>query len=441
VSAVPDLDVLPDQHGATFPTTGSLVAAIRDLRASCVDEEHTLALLAVTVSNASEVVDHHGNASLEPLTAELARRMLAHEHLPVRLLRVSPLGGFLLVVVVRREVAHTQVAHLVSRAQQFVALEDDVVWPVVTTGARLLHDDDDERVAVQDVRATVVRAGTCAVGDILWHRPGVEGETPFDLLLVRDLAHALTHEPEQIALHYQPVLDLRTGELVAVEALLRWTHPELGAMSPAATIEAAERSGLIVMLGRHVLRTALAQLRVWLPVVGPTFRMHVNVSPLELRTSEYVDHLDAALYDHQVPAERVLLEVTETVLVSDEPVVQRSLEGIGHLGVALGIDDFGTGYSSIVHLRRLPIDTVKIDRSLVSGIGSSPADFLLTRSVMQLVSTLSVRIVAEGIESELEAAHLRAMGCRFGQGYHLGRPVPASALLPDTVAARRPASA
>ncbi len=437
MSTGPELDLIPDQHGASFPTTGSLVDAIGEVRRTCVDDEHTLALLAVTLSNASEVVDYHGTVALEALTTELARRMLQHEHLPAKLLRVSPLGGFLLVVVVRRDVAHTQISHLVSRVQNLVALNGDMVWPVVTVGARLVQDDDDVRIAVQDVRATVVRAGHSAVGAILWHEPGNEADAPFDLLLVRDLAHALAHEPTQIALHYQPVQDLNTGALVGTEALLRWTHPEFGPMSPAATIEAAERSGLILTLGRHVLRTALAQLDQWRDLVGADFRMHVNVSPLELRNPEYVDHLDAALERSGARPQQVLLEMTETVVVSDDPVVQRTLEGITHLGVALGIDDFGTGYSSIMHLQRLTIDTVKIDRSVVSGISTSPADFQLARSVIQLVSTLGVRIVAEGIECELEAAHLRAMGCRLGQGYHLGRPVPAAQIFPAVATERR----
>ncbi len=425
-----------DQHGASFPTTGSLVDAIRDLRSTCVDAEHTLALLAVSVSNASEIVDYHGTAALESLTTEVARRMLQHEHLQTRLLRVTPLGGFLIAVVVRRDVAHTQVAHLVSRVRHLVHLDGDLVWPVVTVGARLIDDGDDERIAVQDVRATVVQAGHLTLGDTLWHRPeSQDAAASFDLTLVRDLAHALAHDSGQISLHYQPVQDLRTGELIGAEALLRWHHPELGLMSPAATVEAAERSGLIIPLGRRVLKTAAQQLAAWLPFVSPEFRMHVNVSPLELRNPEYVDHLDAVLHRTGVSAGRLLLEVIESALVSDDPVVQRSLEGIDHLGVPLGVDDFGTGYSSIMHLQRLPIDTVKIDRSLVSGISTSPADFLLARSVFQLVSTLGVRIVAEGIESELEAAHLRAMGCTLGQGYHLGRPVPAAdfLLVPDAI--------
>jgi len=193
-------------------------------------------------------------------------------------------------------------------------------------------------------------------------------------------------------------------------------------------VEAAERSGLVTQLGRHVLRTAAAQLAEWRGLVDHEFRMHVNVSPLELRNPEYVDHLDAVIEDTGISAQQLLLEMTETAVVSDDPVVRRTLEDVTNLGVALGIDDFGTGYSSVMHLHRLPVDTVKIDRPIVANIGASPADFQLARSVLQLVSTLGVRIVAEGIASELEAAHLRAMGCRLGQGYHLGRPMPAGQL-------------
>ncbi len=254
--------------------------------------------------------------------------------------------------------------------------------------------------------------------------------------MIRDLATALEHHPEQLQLHYQPVQDLRSTELLGAEALLRWQHPTRGPVNPALTVEAAERSGLIVPLGRHVLRSALRQTADWLPHVGDAFRVHVNVSPLELRHAEYADHLEAALVRTAVEPQRLLLEVTETALVSEEACVHDSLERIRDLGVSLGVDDFGTGYSSVANLRRLPIDTVKLDRSLVTGIGTSPGDFTLVRSVLQLLSTMGVMIVAEGIESAVEAAHLRAMGCRAGQGFHLGRPVPADVFLPTAVPER-----
>ncbi len=249
---------------------------------------------------------------------------------------------------------------------------------------------------------------------------------------MRDLAFVLDEHPEQLTLDYQPVYDLRAGVIVGSEALLRWQHPVRGRVSPAIAVAAAERTGLIVPLGQHVLDRALAQTGEWVDRLGARFRMHVNVSPLELRDPSYVDHLQAALDRHRVDPSNLLLEITETAMVTEDPSVRTCLRGARDLGVGIGIDDFGTGYSSIAHLRSLPIDTVKIDRSLVSGIAAEPRDFRLARSVLSLVSTLGVTIVAEGIENALEAAHLQAMGCWFGQGFHLGRPVPADRFLGRT---------
>lgn len=427
---VPTVDLGLDHHGAAFPTTATLVSAVQELRKEHSDARHGVVLLSASISNAAEIVDLLGSAALEVVTSEVARRTLQHEHLPARLLRASSLGGFLVAVVVERDLARAQVADLMSEVRGLVSAADDQVWPIITVGARLYEEHDDTWSAIRDVRTAVFAAGRHTAGSVLWYEDADERDRPLDLPVIRDLALALEHDPDQFQLHYQPVRDLRNPRLLGAEALLRWEHPELGRISPDRAVEAAERSGLIVPLGRHVLRAALRQTAQWLPQLEEEYRVHVNVSPLELRHAEYADHLEEALLRSGVPAHRVLLEVTETALVSDDISVHHSLARIAELGVCLGVDDFGTGYSSIANLRRMPIDTIKIDRSLVTGIGTSAADFTLARSVLQLVSSMGVMIVAEGIESAVEAAHLRAMGCQVGQGYHLGRPVPAVDFMP-----------
>ncbi len=422
-----------DQHGATLPTTSSLVSSIAELRAGHSDTRHTLILIAASVSNAAEIADVHGAHALEVVTAEVARRTLQHDELRVRLLRASPLGGFLAAVVVTRDVARAQVEDLLAGVRRLVDLPDDKVWPVVTVGAAQCDVDDLIWSVIRDVRAAVVAAGREAPGATRWHEGGTRHYGVADeLTRVRDLALALSDDPDQLHLNYQPVHDLRSRTVVGAEALLRWQHPQRGAVSPMLTVEAAERTGLIVPLGRVVLGRALEQTARWMQRIRPDFRMHVNVSPLELREPSYVDNVEATLTRTGVPAANVLLEITETALLTDEPRVASSLRELRELGVGLGIDDFGTGYSSIAHLQRLPIDTVKIDRSLVSGIAADASGFRLTRAVLGLVSTLGVTIVAEGIEDALEAAHLQSMGCAFGQGYHLGRPVPAELFVPAT---------
>lgn len=418
-----------DQHGAAFPTTSTLLHTIADLRRGHVDTGQSLILLAASISNATEIADVHGAAGLETVTAEVARRALQHEHLQVRLLRASPLGGFLAAIVVERELARSQVSLLLDEVRRLVAVEGDRVWPVVTVGARECSQRDEVWAAVRDVRATVFSAGQEAPGSTRWHR-GEDHSGPHEgLALVRDLAFALSEHPEQLTLEYQPVYDLRGNLIVGSEALLRWQHPVRGRVNPAVAVAAAERTGLIVPLGRMVLDRALAQTNTWVERLGLGFRMHVNVSPLELREPSYVDHLEAALERSGVNPVNLLLEITETAAVTEELTVRSALHQLRDLGVGLGIDDFGTGYSSIAHLRSLPIDTVKLDRSLVSGIATESRSFTLARSVLTLVNTLGVTIVAEGIEDAVEAAHLQAMGCWFGQGFHLGRPVPADRFL------------
>ena len=202
-------------------------------------------------------------------------------------------------------------------------------------------------------------------------------------------------------------------------------------MGPLVAVEAAERTGLIHPLGRLVLDRAVQQLATWRDRAGPTFRMHVNVSPIELREASYADGVGATLRRWGVPAPQLLLEITETALLADDPRVLRTITALHRMGVGLGIDDFGTGYSSIRHLHRLPIDTVKVDRSLVAGIATSSADFALARAVLGLLTTIGATVVAEGIEDAAQQARLLAMGCTLGQGFHLGRPVPADVLLPD----------
>jgi EAL domain-containing protein (putative c-di-GMP-specific phosphodiesterase class I) len=417
-----------DQHGATLPTTSSLISTIADLRAGHSDRRHALVLIAASLSNAAEVADVHGAHALEVVTAEVARRTLQHDTLRVRLLRASPLGGFLAAVVVDRDVAHAQVEDLMGDVRRLVSLPDDLVWPVVTVGAAVCDADDEPWAIVRDVRAAVVAAGREAPGATRWHVGSAPAGVSDELTLVRDLALAITSDPDQLDLHYQPVHDLRGGRVVGAEALLRWTHPLRGAVSPLHTIEAAERTGLIAPLGRLVLDKALDQVAAWGSRLRPDFRMHVNVSPLELRDPAYADHVEAALTRTGVAPATLLLEITETGLL-DERTVRHNLLALRDLGVGLGIDDFGTGYSSIAHLHRLPIDVVKVDRSLISGVANDSSDFMLTRAVLELASTLGVMIVAEGIETALEAAHLRSMGCVYGQGYHLGRPVEAARFL------------
>lgn len=388
---------------------------------------HALAVVGCSWDNATEVTDVWGSAVVPHVVAELAARVRRVPDADVRLLHVTPLGGTLAAVSTPAESGLADaVAALAEALRRPVAVGSARVWPVVTVAARHVGADDDPADVVADVRTTVSHTRRLSPGALRWHRPGLDPVGPARLRMVTELAEALA-APAQFGLAFQPLRDLATGRVVAAEALLRWVHPRLGPQPALPTVEMAERSGLMPSLGRVVLDGALAAARAWSAEVV----VHANVSAHELREPGYVDGVHDLLARHRVAPGRLLLELTESALATGPDSVVPVLEELVAGGVRLGLDDFGTGWSSIAQLRASPVDTVKVDRSLTAGIGSSPEEFELVRAVLALVEAAGREVVAEGVEDAVQLAHLRALGCRVGQGHHLGRPQPARALIVD----------
>jgi EAL domain-containing protein (putative c-di-GMP-specific phosphodiesterase class I) len=243
-----------------------------------------------------------------------------------------------------------------------------------------------------------------------------------------DLARAL--DEDQLHLVYQPVVDLALHRTVSVEALLRWRHPRYGAVSPAEFIPLAEESALITELGRWVLATATATVAA-LP--HPDLGVAVNVSARHVRSGELVSDVLAALESSGLPAGRLILEITESVLLDDEHVTG-DLAALRRLGVRIAVDDFGTGWSSLAYLVGLPIDVLKMDRQFLADVETDPQRRALCSSVLHLGTSLGLSVVVEGVETPAELQLLRDMGHRFIQGFLLARPVP-----PETLTRRLPA--
>jgi EAL domain-containing protein (putative c-di-GMP-specific phosphodiesterase class I) len=242
------------------------------------------------------------------------------------------------------------------------------------------------------------------------------------LLLLGELRRAL-ERPGELLLHYQPKIGLHTGELIGVEALVRWNHPERGYVSPAEFIPIAESTGLINKLTAHVLDLALAQARAWLDE-GHEIPVAVNMSPRCLLDVEMLDRVRDLLVRRRVPARLLRLEVTETAVMANPALAMETLNGMHELGVRLSIDDYGTGYSSMAYLKRLPVDELKVDRSFVLNMISSDNDAILVRSAIDLGHNLGLTVVAEGVEDQGHVAALRELGCDIAQGYHFARPMP-----------------
>lgn len=245
------------------------------------------------------------------------------------------------------------------------------------------------------------------------------------MTLETELRRAL--EYEEFSLRYQPVVSLADEGLIAVEALVRWEHPGRGMLLPDEFIRLAEDSGLIVPLGRWVLREACAEAMRW-HTDGQALQVCVNLSARQLWEPGIIDHVAEALWASGLPPERLLLEITESAVLEEHQPTLQQLEAVHRLGVQLAVDDFGQGYSALSYLRRLPLDTLKIDKSFVSGLGDRPEDRSIVRFLVALSHELGVLVTAEGIERGEQLEQLRLLGCDHAQGFFLYEPLAAAPL-------------
>ncbi|NMM16074.1 MAG: EAL domain-containing protein [Cellulomonas sp.] len=228
----------------------------------------------------------------------------------------------------------------------------------------------------------------------------------------------------EVTAHYQPIADLNTGQVVGAESLCRWADRAGGYHSPAQFIPAAERTGLVIPLGQHMLTTALDQAARWARGPGPAPMVTINVSAVQLTHPSFLPDLVTALGVHQVRPELVCLEITETALIRDPHQAVRVVRAAHDLGLLIALDDFGIGYSSLAYLRDFPIDIIKIDQSFVAEVDCDPKTNSLVMAIIEMAKALGATTIAEGIERPSQLESLRSLGCDLGQGWHLGRPAP-----------------
>jgi diguanylate cyclase (GGDEF)-like protein/PAS domain S-box-containing protein len=229
---------------------------------------------------------------------------------------------------------------------------------------------------------------------------------------------------DELFVHYQPLLDLGTGELVGLETLVRWQHPKFGMVSPVRFIPVAEESSLIANIGEWVLRKACQDMRTWLDHGLTGFQVAVNISPRQFRDIRLADRIEQILSEHRIDPGMLSLEITETVLMQDSASSEATLLQLKRLGIDLALDDFGTGYSSLSYLKRFPFDRVKIDRAFVKDITTDADDAAISRAIISMAHSLGIRVVAEGVETEAQCQFLRRHECDEMQGYYFSRPLP-----------------
>jgi diguanylate cyclase (GGDEF)-like protein len=245
------------------------------------------------------------------------------------------------------------------------------------------------------------------------------------LLLEQNLRHAIREGG--LRLHYQPKVELKTGRITGLEALLRWHHNTLGDVPPQELIDLAEESGMIISLSDWVLKTACTQAKAWQGQGLPLAPVSVNLSPGQFIQAKLVERIDNILMETQLDAQYLQLEITENLLMRDMESAIQTLYALKNKGVRLAIDDFGTGYSSLSYLKRLPVEWLKIDKSFIRDIATDPDDATLTQAIIGLAHHLHLKVIAEGVETEEQRAFLEARSCNEAQGYYYSQPLPAQA--------------
>ena len=286
-------------------------------------------------------------------------------------------------------------------------------------------DGADAETLLRNADAALKKAKD-AGDEYLFYAPQMNASVAEQMKLENDLRNALLEE--QYVLHYQPKFDLANGKMVGMEALIRWNHPSRGMVSPAEFIPLLEETGMILDVGRWALKRAAIEHAAWSAQGLLPPRIAVNVSPAQLRRKDFVDYVKEALASVAKAGERIDIEITESMLMEDVEGGIAKLKAMRELGINVAVDDFGTGYSSLSYLARLPITSLKIDRSFVIQMPKSPEQMAIVSTVISLARALNLKVVAEGVETEEQANLLRLLRCDEVQGYLFGRPVPAAEL-------------
>lgn len=342
---------------------------------------------------------------------------------------VSRQGGDEFVIVLS-EIAHSQdaegcAAKILSALSAPVRIDEHDLYITASIGIATYPDDgNDAETLLKHADLAMYHAKANGFNTFQFFEPGMNARAAERQLLENGLRHAI--EREQFVLHYQSKINLATGAIVGVEALVRWCHPERGLILPGQFLAIAEESGLIVPIGRWVMTECCNRARAWRDAGLPPIRMAINISAVELRTKGFVSGVRAMLTQAKLEPSDLELELTETFLLQNADSTAAVLEALKDVGVRLALDDFGTGYASLSHLRRFPIDTLKIDRSFVRDIAMDSDDASIVRAVIGMGKSLDMQVVAEGVETSEQFDFLRQQGCPEGQGYYFSEPIVAA---------------
>jgi diguanylate cyclase (GGDEF)-like protein/PAS domain S-box-containing protein len=382
-----------------------------------------LAVMFVDLDLFKKINDSLGHAVGDKLLQQVAIRIVACVR---RSDTVARIGGDEFVVLLS-QVGHAEDAVFIARkiltslAAPYL-IDQKLLQINASIGVSTYPDDGtDSETLIQRADTAMYEAKKLGRNNCQFFRPEMQARVLEWRSLEGSLRCAL--QRNEFMLEYQPKIDLFTGEITGVEALLRWNHPERGQIQPSKFVPIAEESGLIVPIGQWVLLEACRQARTWMDAGLPPVRIAVNVSALQFASKDFLPSVHAALISTAMDPRNLELELTETVLMEDAESAMQTLRALKAIGVQLAVDDFGVGYSSFSYLRKFPLDALKVDRSFINDISSNPDNAMILSALINIGKSLKHRVVAEGVETEEQLHFLRQEGCSEGQGYLFCRPV------------------
>jgi len=383
------------------------------------------ALLLLDLNKFKDVNDTLGHAIGDKLLRATAKRI---QHCVRETDTVARLGGdefaILLGHVSSADGAGTVAESILRILTEPFGLDDHEVVTSACMGITLFPGDgEDAETLLKNADLALFRSKSEDMAHYHFYVSEMDEEVRRRKTTERDLRHALGSD--QLSLFYQPQVDMVTGRILGAEALIRWHHPQQGSIPPSMFIPIAERSELIVPLGRWVLQRAAMQIQQWKKAGLPPFKIAVNLSPVQFRHQDLLATVTNVIEQTGVDPHQLQLEITETIAMTNFDYSVDILQNLRALGLTIAIDDFGTGYSSLNYLKRFPVDKLKIDRSFVTDIGLHPDNAAIVRAIINLGRGIGARVNVEGVETEEQLRFMRENGCDEVQGFYYSRPLPA----------------